>query len=165
MLDKNTETFWADQGNLTVDNREPVLATPYDGLWLMISPGATHTAGKIPIPKNLVSIEIMQGPSQMSRPKRIRISYFEQKLYQINHDYKFPDQPEFVSAKDIELTDSNQWQSFSLDIVPKALPSSGFPNNVKQRWFRFEVVDIYKRKGKAIAISEIRFVQQKPEEN
>lgn len=158
VLDGKTDTFWADQGNLTFDTRVPVLSTPYDGLWLMVSSGATHNPGKIPVPINLNTIQIKAGPNQFSRPKRIRISYFEQQLFHINHDYKFPDQPIFVSAKDIEMKNSDEWQSFSLDFVTKPLPSIGFPNNVKQRWFRFEIVDIYQQNQKPTAISEIRFI-------
>jgi len=141
--DGDLSTFWTEQGILTVDKRNPPSPLPYSGLYLMIDVGMTHQPGKIPLPDPIKGIEILSCNTQATEcPKEVRLSYFEQQLYQINHDYRFPDPPQFVFSKDILLENSMQPQFVSLNL-PSINPSTGFPDQIKMRWLRIEIKSMY----------------------
>jgi hypothetical protein len=149
-FDGDLSTFWSDTGGL-------------DGsLYLMFSPGMTHRPGSIPEPDPIAGIELFTGDTEgLGRPARIRLSYFEQQLYQINHDYRFPDPPVLILSMEILLRDTEEGQSIALSL-PFIPPSKGFPDQVKQRWIRLEILSLYGR-GKnenRAAIREIRLIRR-----
>lgn len=165
--DGDLTTFWSDSGRLEPDTRKPPHAESpiYEGLYIMLSPGMTHRPGRNPEPDPIVGIELFTGDTAgRSRPSRIRLSYFEQQLYHINHDYKFPDPPVFVSAIDVPLRDTDDGQYVALSLPPIA-PSEGFPDQVKQRWMRIEVFGLYDRglnnQVNTAAFREIRFIRER----
>lgn len=93
-------------------------------------------------------------------PKEILIVFYEQKLYQINKDYRFPDQP--IKKKEILISIKNQegWQKFRLP-EEEILESNGFSENIYQRWVKIIIKEIYKNnKTNKISISEIFFKDQ-----
>lgn len=158
-VDGDLSTFWADTGALQPDRRVPQRPEPYEGLYIMVSPGMTHLPGNRPVPDPITGIELFTGDDRgKGRPARIRISYFEQQLYHINHDYRFPDPPAFVFSRDVSLQPTSAGQKIPLSF-PEIPPSTGFPDNVKQRWLRLEILELYGG-GNRGAIREIRFLRE-----
>jgi len=168
--DGDLTTFWSDSGRLdpgTGDSSKPAQppSVHYEGLYIMLSPGMTHRPGRIPEADPIVGIELFTGDTAgLGRPSRIRLSYFEQQLYHINHDYKFPDPPVFVSSIDVPLRDTADGQRVALSL-PTIAPSKGFPDQVKQRWMRIEVLGLYgtginKNENRA-ALREVRFIRER----
>lgn len=165
--DGDLTTFWSDSGRLEPGTHKPARpeSPSYEGLYIMLSPGMTHRPGRIPEPDPVVGIELFTGDTAgRGRPSRIRLSYFEQQLYHINHDYKFPDPPVFVSSIDVPLRNTGDSQYVALSLLPIA-PSKGFPDQVKQRWMRIEVLGLYDRdlnnQVNTAAFREIRFIRER----
>lgn len=164
-VDGDPRTFWFDRGLPGADARRPVVLIPYDGLYLTFHAGLTHRPGRTPEPLKLYRLGILAGAPdgqrrEYARPSRIRLSYFEQPLYQINHDYRFPDLPVFVAARDFTLTDSPEEQWLSLDFVPAPPPSAGFPDQVRARWFRMEVLATFPGERPDVAVRELRTIAE-----
>lgn len=163
-FDGDAKTFWWDRGEMGPDGRTPPMLLPYEKLYLLFSAGSTHVAGLPPRPAPLLAIGVRTGAGgaasrEYARPRRIRLSYFEQQLYEINQDYRFPDQPVFVTAKEFLLEDRPGEQLLPLDFLPQPRPSRGFPDQVKERWFRLEILEVYQGTGKSgTAISEVRLI-------
>lgn len=162
-LDGHAETFWWDSGRLVADPRLPTVLLPYEGLYLTFQAGLTHRPGRPPQPLHLSQLGIRAGApgalrQEYARPRRIRLSYFEQQLYHINHDYRFPDQPVFVAGREFSLADSADEQLLSLAFVPQPRESSGFPDQVKARWFRIEILDVFAGSRPDVAIREVRAI-------
>lgn len=168
--DGDLTTFWSDSGRLkpeTGDSSKPEQPASFhcEGLYIVLSPGMTHRPGSIPEPDPIVGIELFTGDTAgLGRPSRIRLSYFEQQLYHINHDYKFPDPPVLVSSIDVPLRDTAEGQRVTLSL-PAIVPSKGFPDQVKQRWICIEVLALYggdlNRNDNRVALREIRFIRER----
>jgi len=121
-----------------------------------ISP--SHNMGKFPPKKNRLyrfGIYLSESDIKYSIPKKIRLMLYQQKLYHINRDYRFPDQP--VYEKEVELYVKNQkgWQYWNIEEFNVNLKESKqFPDNVYQRWFKIVIEDVYNPQKQKISISE-----------
>ncbi|GIX40654.1 MAG: hypothetical protein KatS3mg129_0387 [Leptospiraceae bacterium] len=90
-------------------------------------------------------------------PKKIRLMLYEQQLYHINKDYRFPDQPVYVNEIIIYVQKKEGWQFWNINNFNQTIKeSTGFPENIKQRWFKIIIEDIYDNNS-YLSISEFYY--------
>lgn len=163
-FDKNIETscyeFFIEPKNQSLETE--LYIKPVETAFVVeLSP--THHMGYYPPKSNPIDefwIYLRREDFKYNVPKKILLVFYEQKLYQINHEYRFPDQPKKVYEFPIHIENQTGWQRFKLPerVIP---PSKGFSENIYQRWVKIIVKEIYKNNQlNKISISEMFFKDQ-----
>lgn len=163
-FDKNLETScyeFYSQNLIKAQPKELKISPEETAFVLELSP--THHMGFYP-PKINPLLEfwvyLSKEDLKYNIPKEILLIFYEQKLYQINRDYRFPDQP--IKKREILISIKNQegWQKFKLP-QEEILESKGLFENIYQRWVKIIIKEIYKNNiTNRISISELFFKDQ-----
>ena len=175
IFDRNLKTAWVeDLGPLTplagitppVDWKNPV-PDPRT-LQITIELALSHFPGNPPTPNPLHELTIWSGNQKspgdfqdFARPRRVRIIFYEQRLVDIDKEYRLMELPHYIGDLSLELKDSPRPQNFDLSFLPRPAASTAFPENISQVWMRIIVESIYpgKRYRNRLAISEIDYRQ------
>jgi hypothetical protein len=124
-----------------------------------ISP--SHVMSKFPPKKNPLrrfGIYLSEDDLKYKIPKKIRLILYQQKLYHINRDYRFPDQPIYEKEILLHVENKKGWQYWNIEEFNDNLEESKqFPENVYQRWFKIVVEDVYNKQSEKISISEFYY--------
>jgi len=124
-----------------------------------ISP--SHVMSKFSPEKNPLrrfGIYLSEDDLKYKIPKKIRLILYQQKLYHINRDYRFPDQPIYEKEILLHVENKKGWQYWNIEEFNDNLEESKqFPENVYQRWFKIVVEDVYNKQSEKISISEFYY--------
>lgn len=130
---------------------------------IVIELSPTHHMGYFPPKPNPLEefwIYLRNEDLNSNIPMKLQLVFYEQKLYQINKEYRFPDQPIKVYEFPVMIQNQVGWQKFKLPerFIP---PSQGFSEHIYQRWVKIIVKEVYKKnKSNKISISEMFFKDQ-----
>ncbi len=172
IFDRRLETAWVETEKASADSgapRDPVAAP--GTLYIQMETSFSHFPGDPPSPNPLKRIFIWSGNQaspetflDYSRPRKIRIVFFYQKLVDIDRDFRLPGLPEFRADRIVVLADSPLAQEIPLDFMPPIESSRRFPENISQVWIRLEIQDLYygRKYPDRVAISEIDFSEEFP---
>jgi hypothetical protein len=132
------------------------------GFVWQISP--SHIMYKFPPEKNQLfrfGIYLSEEDHKNRIPKRIRLILYQQQLYHINKDYRFPDQPVYTHEIILNLEKKIGWQFWNLQAFNEYIKvSNGFPENIKQRWLKIIIEDTYNKDKDYLSISEFYYQDQ-----
>ncbi len=133
---------------------------PYECAYVwQISP--SHVMMKFPPEKNPLrrfGIYLSENDLKYKIPKKIRLILYQQKLYHINRDYRFPDQPIYEKEILLNIENKKGWQYWKIEEFNDDLKESKhFPINVYQRWFKIVIEDVYNKEKEKISISEFYY--------
>ncbi len=119
----------------------------------------SHRLNTFPPEKNpIIDFRIYFNEEDLKNaiPKKIRLVFYEQKLYHINNDFRFPDQPEKIQQIELKIQKKSGWQIFQLPPF-KIEDSFVFPKNMNQRWAKIIIDEVYPSDSRKISIGEIYF--------
>ncbi|MCS7205229.1 MAG: hypothetical protein NZ853_05990 [Leptospiraceae bacterium] len=121
-----------------------------------ISP--THQMDCHPPKRNLLKtfgLFLSQEDLKNQIPKRIRLELYTQKLYQINHEYRFPDQPVLESFLVLDVSKKEGWQFWNISSFNQSLrESKGFSENIYQRWLKIQIEEVHHPERSTLTITE-----------
>ncbi|MFN3604193.1 MAG: hypothetical protein ACK4UJ_05755 [Leptonema sp. (in: bacteria)] len=141
------------------DSQENLIIHPKETAFVIeLSP--THNLSEFPPKENQLLefwIYFNEEDLKFHIPKKVVLIFYEQKLYHINKDYRFPDQPVKSFVFTVLIEKKLGWQKFTLP-KRKILKSGGFPENIYQRWVKLIIEEIHKNHpSDTISIGEIFF--------
>lgn len=129
------------------------------GFVIQISP--THIMYKNPPEKNVLSrfgVYISKRDLEYNIPKKIKLQLYEQQLYHINRDYRFPDQPTYSDEIELTVQKKEGWQFWDIQKFNNTIKdSNGFPEHIKQRWLKIIIEELYESKHNKISITEFYY--------
>lgn len=173
-LEKSTEIENCIDGNVKTSCKEYCHFSRHgelrEGDYLTVHPGEcafvwqispSHRMDVFPPEANILEnfgIYLSNEDLAYGVPETIILDLYLQKLYQINHDYRFPDQPIYAGSLTLKVEKKEGWQFWDISGFNRyLLPSRGFPDNVYQRWLKIRITGVHNPGNSIVSLSELAY--------